>query len=144
MKKELANQISELLNNENQLTIKYTAEMILRNSENYVYILDETNRIIAVGELSKVQWYQCEIKHISVKKENRKKGLGIEIVNLAELQAKNHNCRILQCTIRSNNIPSIKMFTKLGYIKSCNFYNTTSNNDVSVFHKAISTKINKL
>lgn len=139
MNYNLAQQISSLLNERNNLTKKYTPDNILESEDNYQYIF-ENDKIIAVAEIVKVQWYQWEIKHVSVNKEFEGKGFGNKIIEIAEFFAFEQNARIIQCTIRSNNWSSIKLFEKNGYNKTLTFYNNVSKNYVHILQKNVSTK----
>ncbi|WP_162126039.1 GNAT family N-acetyltransferase [Flavobacterium phycosphaerae] len=102
MTTKIANQIAELLNNRNQLTVQYTEEKALANKDNYVYILD-FEKVIACAESKKVQWYQWEVSHVSVAKDFEGKGFGNKILLDAERKARAGNARILQCTNKFYN-----------------------------------------
>lgn len=49
------------------------------------------------------------------------KGLGIEIVNYMEKVAKENQFEMLVASISGENIPSIKLFTKLGYDRCAHY-----------------------
>lgn len=137
MTTNIAEQIANLLNERNQLTIQYTADKILENSENYVYLLEE-EKIIACAESKRVQWYQWEISHVLVAKDYEGKGFGNKILNEAEIKAKTGNAKILQCTIRANNENSIRLFSRNGYVQVNRFFYPKSGNWVYVYQKSIS------
>lgn len=132
-----AKQIAELLNKRNQLVIEYSAEDIIDDKESYVY-LEKGSSIVACAECKKVQWYQWEISHVSVSKEEEGTGWGNKILKLAESKAIKGNARILQCTIRTNNESSIRLFTRKGYFKIDSFFYDKSGNWVHVFQKSVS------
>lgn len=134
MNKNQANQIAKLLK-QNDLVLEYTGDLVLNNSENYVFI-EEEEHVMACAELKKVQWYQWEVSHVSVAKP--KCGYGKKIVGLAEAKAIQNNAKIIQCTIRSNNIASIALFKSNGYSQGITFFYPKSGNDVIVFQKALS------
>jgi hypothetical protein len=55
MKSQIAKQIADLLNTENQLVVRYTEDKVLNSSDNYVYE-EADNLIKAFIECKKVQW----------------------------------------------------------------------------------------
>lgn len=137
MTKEQAKQIAILLNERNKLVKEYSADDILAKEQNYVY-LDEKSNIIACAESKKVQWYQWEICHVSVAKANEGKGLGSKILKLAEKKAIDGGAKILQCTIRSSNESSLRLFLAKGYTKTASFFYPKSGNWVHVLQKSVS------
>jgi hypothetical protein len=60
-----AKQIAALLNDRNQLARTYTAADVLAEKEHYVYELRE-GEVVACVEHRQVQWYQLEVRHLSV------------------------------------------------------------------------------
>jgi ribosomal protein S18 acetylase RimI-like enzyme len=139
MTKQIAEQIAELLNTRNQLVITYTGESILKSSANYVY-LEDSGKIIALAESKKVQWYQWEISHVVVAEEYEGKGYGNEILALAEAKAQDGGAKVLQCTIRTSNDNSIRLFSRKGYSQVSRFFYPKSGNWVYVYQKVISVK----
>jgi N-acetylglutamate synthase-like GNAT family acetyltransferase len=138
MTRNIAEQIANLLNNRNQLVVEYSADKVLLSKSNYVY-LEEENEVIACAESKKIQWYQSEISHVSVLEKVEGKGKGKEILSLAEKKAKNEGAKLLQCTIRTNNENSIRLFLRMGYVKVNRFFYPNSGNWVYVLQKSIST-----
>ena len=134
-----ASQIADLLNARNQLVGNHSAQMIMEKRDSYVYLL-EGDIVIACVEVKKVQWYQYEILHVSVNELFEGKGLGSEVYQLAELKAIKAGAKILQCTIRSNNERSIRLFESKGYKHTSTFYNADTNNVVNVYQKSVSIK----
>ena len=137
MTKEQAKQIATLLNERNKLVKEYSPDDVLAKEQNYVY-MDEKSTIIACAESKKVQWYQWEICHVSVNKTNEGKGLGSKILKLAEKKAIEGGAKILQCTIRSNNESSLRLFLAKGYTKTTSFFYPNSGNWVHVLQKSVS------
>lgn len=137
MTQQQAKQIVVLLNERNQLVKKYTAADIIKHKMNFVF-LEIDNQLAACAECKKVQWYQWEISHVSVTKGHEGKGLGSRILRLAEQKAINGAARILQCTIRSNNERSQRLFLNKGYTKTSSFYYPLSGNWVNVYQKTVS------
>lgn len=109
----------------------------LARENDYVY-LEEGGKIIACAESKKVQWYQWEICHVSVDKFFEGKGMGSRILKMAEKKAIEGNAKILQCTIRSNNESSLRLFKAKGYTKTTSFFYPNSGNWVHVLQKAVS------
>jgi N-acetylglutamate synthase-like GNAT family acetyltransferase len=137
MTKEEAKQIADLINKRNELTKKYSLESILALKENYVFI-KQADKIIACAESKKVQWYQYEISHVSIDENYESKGFGSKILKLSENKAIENNARLLQCTIRTNNINSIRLFSTKGYKQVNMFHNLKSGNWVFIYQKIIS------
>ena len=129
-----AKQIAELLNENNQLIINYQASDILRNSTEYVFV-EDSGVIVSCAQLKKVQWYQWEICHVSVRNEGH--GLGKQIISIAEELAIRNGAKIIQCTIRAQNMRSVKLFTLNGYVKTSNFFYPNSGNQVNVYQKSL-------
>lgn len=136
MTKNDAIEIAELLNKRNELSVKYSFEDILSKKENYLFI-KEGEKIVACGESIKVQWYQNEIKHISVHKDFEGKRYGSKILKLVEEKSIKDNARVLQCTVRTDNENSIRLFTRKGYKKVNSFFNKKTKNWVFIFQKVI-------
>lgn len=136
MNQEQAKQIAALLK-QNDLTIEHTETTVLNSSADYVFI-EEESKIVACAEIKKVQWYQWEIKHVSVAKP--KCGLGKRIVVIAENKAKEKNAKVIQCTIRSDNEASIALFKSSKYSQGITFYNPTSKHDVIIFQKSLTVR----
>lgn len=144
MKEKIAKQIADLLNSENQLVVKYSQDIVLKNANQYLYLTTENNELKACIECKIVQWYQYEVCHLTVHPEHRRKGLGTEILRIAEMYAKENNGRVIQCTIREGNEGSAKLFSNSGFLKTSVFYYPTSGNNVGVWQKVICKKINTL
>ena len=135
-----AGQIAALLNTENQLVVPYSAEKILSVSTNYLYETDEIGDVSVFIEVKKVQWYQYEFCHLTVSPNHRREGLGQLILSKAEKFAQDNRGRILQCTIRENNLASQALFQKSGFLNTAVFYYPDSGNNVTVWQKVISQK----
>lgn len=136
MDRNQAQQIAKLLI-QNELTVIATETSVIANQFNYVFI-EVDNIVMACAEVKSVQWYQYEICHVSVKELQR--GYGKRIIIMAEEQARKKNARVMQCTIRTNNIASIALFKSLGYSKGITFYNSKSQNELFTFQKALSVR----
>lgn len=134
-----ADQIAALLNSRNQLTVKYSRQRVLEHSKNYVYRLSETNEIVGCVEIKPVQWYQMEVCHLTVSEAETKKGLAKALLCEAERVARANGARILQCTIRENNVASRSLFERFGFSNVNTFNNPNSGNNVGVFQKVLSS-----
>jgi ribosomal protein S18 acetylase RimI-like enzyme len=138
MKSQIAKQIADLLNTENQLVVRYTEDKVLNSSDNYVYE-EADNLIKAFIECKKVQWYQFEVCHLTVSSDFRGQGLGETVINKALEYAKGNGARVVQCTIRDDNAESKGLFTKCGFVQTSTFYYPSSGNNVGVWQKVVST-----
>lgn len=136
MTKQDAEQIAKLLNQRNQLSKEYTHDEIIKDKENYVFEKID-GLVVACAECKKVQWYQHEIRHISVHEKYEGKGYGKKILKDAEKLARCRNARVIQCTIRSNNESSIRLFTRNGYTEINKFYNFRTENWINIYQKVI-------
>ena len=131
-----AQQIADLLNSRNRLTTRHTADTVMRTAAEYLFE-SEGDIIVACVEIKKVQWYQCEILHLSVRADRERRGLGTRMLALAEQRAKEQGARIAQCTIRVGNLGSVSTFLKAGFHETSRFNNAASQNEVAVFQKAL-------
>ena len=138
MYKKHAKQIADLLNQRNQLTDKYYADKILELANNYEYLTDENDNIIAAVQIKKVQWYQWELCHLTVSPAHEGKEYAKRLIKEAEKKAIKGRARIIQCTIRENNEPSQRLFSKNGYKNVSTFFNPDSENNVGVWQKILS------
>ncbi len=136
MSREVAEQIAHLLNTQNQLTVPYTAARILEH-DRYITTLDGSGKVIGAVEIKKVQWYQCEIDHVSVDPDFKRKGIGSGLLKEAEERARQLGARLTQCTIRVGNVESEGLFKKHGYVGTATFRNENSANDVTVYQKVL-------
>jgi N-acetylglutamate synthase-like GNAT family acetyltransferase len=139
MTTDIADQIANLLNSRNELIRKYDAKMVIEKKDNYVYLLEDS-KLIACAESKKIQWYQWEISHVSVSNKVEGKGIGSKILAMAEKEALNCGAKILQCTIRSDNDRSQRLFLSKGYFRTSSFFNVKSGNWVNVYQKSVCVK----
>jgi len=119
---------------------QYDLQTILANQDNFV-VITERDSLLACAEVKYVQWYQSEICHVSVSEGAEGKGYGSQILLLAEAKAIKQGASGLQCTIRSNNSSSIRLFDSKGYTKTVSFVNKKTGNWVHVFQKSISVNL---
>jgi N-acetylglutamate synthase-like GNAT family acetyltransferase len=108
---DIARQLAGLLNDYNGLARKRHAIDILNSKTDYVV---ETHGKLVIGAVGihKLSFHISEIKHLSVRKKWRKKGIGRFLLKKAiEL------CEtpFVYSTIRENNLTSIRLLENLGF-----------------------------
>jgi ribosomal protein S18 acetylase RimI-like enzyme len=136
MTKATAAAIANLINTQNQLTKRYTADTVLAEEENYIVRMRD-DEVIGAVEVKRVQWYQCEIAHLSVDPRAQGAGVGTSLLEEAENRARQLGGRIAQCTIRVGNAASEAVFKKRGFAPTVTFRNERTMNDVRVYQKVI-------
>lgn len=132
-----AEQIAELLNQRNQLARQYTRDDIMANAGSYEYELRD-GKVAACVERNKVQWYQWEIRHLSVLPEYEGKGLASIVYDRAEKTARTGGAAVLQCTIREGNVKSEAFFKRHDFVKVGRFLYRLTGNGVGVWQKIVS------
>lgn len=132
-----ADSIARLLNSRNQLTIQHSRKSVLNEAADYVIRVSEAGEVIACVQVKKVQWYQAEVLHLTVAETSEHKGHGKSLLCEVERLARTKNARILQCTIRADNVASRKLFEGFGFVNTCMFLNEGSGNNVGVFQKVL-------
>jgi N-acetylglutamate synthase-like GNAT family acetyltransferase len=137
MTESIAEQIAQLLNAQNELTRRYTAGKVREHPDRYLFLLGDDSRVRGVVELKDVQWYQCEVRHLSVHPDAQRQGLASKLLQNAEARALQLGARIAQCTIRDGNAASEGLFKKTGYVATVTFLNRRSGNRVTVYQKAL-------
>ena len=136
---EHANQIAALLNERNQLTVKYTRQRVLEHAENYLCRTSEFGQVVACVEVKSVQWYQTEVLHLTVAASEIRKGHAKALLCEAERVSRANGARVLQCTIRESNAESRSLFEGFGFLHVSTFNNPSSGNNVAVFQKVLSS-----
>jgi ribosomal protein S18 acetylase RimI-like enzyme len=132
-----ADQVATLLNARNELTIPYTREKVLIGAQEYRLKLSQTGEVVACVRIKKVQWYQAEVLHLTVAEEAERQGHGRALVCEAVRVARAGNARILQCTIREDNVRSRGLFESFGFRRVNLYLNVNSGNNVGVFQKVL-------
>lgn len=133
-----ADQIAALLNERNELTVQYTRQRVLEHAHNYLCRYSEAGEVIACVEVKKVQWYQTEILHLTVAASHECQGHAKSLLCEAERAARAKGACLLQCTIRSDNTKSRKLFEGFGFSHIGTFFNQGSGKNVGVFQKILS------
>lgn len=137
MKRNEAEQIADLRNTQNQLTENYTAEKIIEHQNDIIYHIGDGGKVICAVEVLRVQWYQAEIKHLTVDPAVKGNGLGRKLLVEAEEKALELGALVVQCTVRDNNTGSIKLFLSSGYHHCLTVKNPKSGNRVMILQKPI-------
>ena len=136
MNESQADQIATLLNRQNMLAETVTPDAILKHRDTIFFHADG-DKVIGSVKVVHVQWYQAEIKYLTVHLDYRHKGWGRKLLGEAEAYAKRDGALLVQCTVRVDNLPSINLFTSSGYQITSTFTNPGSGNIVKVFQKVI-------
>lgn len=111
---EIGYQVAGLINDYNYLSQKRNVYDILSGRVSYIIETHGRYVIGAIG-VDRQSYTFTEIKHLVVRPEWRQKGIGQFLVRRAmELV----DSRMVYCTIREDNKPSLKMFEKLGFHKA--------------------------
>jgi len=109
---------------------------VLAEKDNYIVrVLGED--VVGVVEVKRVQWYQCEISHLSVDPRAQGAGIGTSLVEDAERRTREMGGRISQRTIRVGNAASEAVFTKRGFVPAALFRNERTGNEVRVYQKVV-------
>ncbi len=110
---EIAKQISSLINVHNGLSLKRRSVDIIESRINYV-VETHGKFVIGAAGIDKVSFVFSEIKHLVVRPEWRRKGVGQFVAKRALGQVATP---LAYCTIHVNNKASIKLFENLGFSK---------------------------
>jgi len=130
-------QVATLLNERNQLTVQYTSASVAEHAGNYLVHLGARDEVLACVEVKRVQWYQCEVLHLTVAAAQERKGHGKALLCEAEKAARARGARLLQCTIREDNSASRGLFENFGFSQVGTFHNKNSGNNVAIFQKVL-------
>jgi ribosomal protein S18 acetylase RimI-like enzyme len=134
-----ADAIAVLLNKRNQLTVQYTRALVQTEAGNYIYRFSDAGDLIACVEVKKVQWYQAELLHLTVDEAYEGMGHAKALLCEAERAGRENGARVLQCTIRTDNLASRKLFEGFGFSHVSTFLNQDSGNNVGVFQKVLTS-----
>src|SRR5690349_308631 len=110
MTEQQADQIAHLLNTRNELVLNYNKLRVLQCSDNYLIRCDNDGNVMAFIEVVKVQWYQTELRHLTVAEGHERQGHARGLIQEAEDIARSQRRGILQCTIRESNVRSRDVF----------------------------------
>ena len=95
-----AGAIAKLLNQRNQLTVEYTAELVMQEADDYRHTATDSGEILACVQVKRVQWYQFEVCHLTVAAGSERKGLAKELLYDVERFARLMHARVLQCQLK--------------------------------------------
>lgn len=132
-----ADAIAKLLNERNELTVKYTGDRVLQEADDYRFTAAESGEVVACVQIKRVQWYQFEVCHLTVAAGNERKGTAKALLRDVERVARSKDARLLQCTIREDNEPSQTLFEGFGFRRVGIFFNERSGNNVGVYQKVL-------
>lgn len=109
---EMAEQMACMVNKHNNLRRKRTKHTMLKDQADY-FIEVVRNKVIGFAGLAKQDTNLCEIKHVCVDPEFRKRGIASKLVKLAIA-----NCPTdyVYMVISEENIPSLTMAKSLGFV----------------------------
>lgn len=132
-----ADQIANLLNARNQLIRTYGRDRVMSEADDYILRVSDANEVIAFVQLKRVQWYQCEVLHLTVAESHARVGHARSLLCEAERTARRVGARLLQCTIREDNTASSRLFGSFGFVRVSLFHNEHSGNNVGVYQKVL-------
>ena len=134
-----AHVIASLINERNHLATKHTAASILQHGDEYLFRKDQVSgEVIACVQVKEVQWYQAEILHLSVHESHEGRGHAKSLMKEAAAKAVDLGARVLQCTIREDNVASRGLFESFGYSCVSKFFNERTKNNVCVYQFTVS------
>ncbi len=128
-------QMVELINEHSPLTIKVTPQKIDRDFSSYT-VIEEDSVVIALGKLLKLSWYQGEISHVVVRPEHRRTGYGHRIVENVCDNAAALGLKVVQCTIRSSNDVSQRLFSHMDF-RPCTAFIGPSGHRLDIWQRVL-------
>lgn len=137
MRDQEAEEIAALLNSRNQLARTYRAEDVLAEEDDYEYEL-RNGKVVACIERRLIQWYQLEVRHLSVDESYERQGLGSLVYERAEKFGRSKKACVVQCTIREGNEASEGFFVSRGFAKVSRFFYASTGNSVGVWQRVLS------
>jgi len=108
----MACQIASLINLHNKLYRRHTVNTISNDKADY-FVEVVGDKVIGCAGLAQRDTNLCEVKHVCVHPDFRKKGIGKKLVELAIAHC---DTDYVYMTIRDDNIPSLKMAQSLGFV----------------------------
>lgn len=146
----LEEEIAKLINTHNRIPHVYTTEEIHKNIREYLVKFSNESMapsesvqvkpvLASVVRLKPVQWYQLEVCHLVTKPEYRNQGYASSLLMCAIQMAYRQQRAILQATIRSDNLPSLNLFEKMGFQRSMVVINPKTNHELVIVQKGLHT-----
>lgn len=126
-----------IVNNNNNLSVQVTPEKLALSRGDLIYTykkVESTPEPVITGCVftDKLDWYLGAIKYLSVIREDRRKGLGCKLVEMALGQLRAKNTKVVQSTIRETNIGSKTLFSKFKFTKVNEF---STENTIGIYQK---------
>lgn len=122
--REIAQQIAGLLNANNKLIVYHTSDTILNSNTTYFVEFDHIGReqvVIGCIGVDIVSSGIEKIKHMSVSKDFRRRGVARKLLNLV---LSNSNAEKILMNIRRDNSPSLNLALSCGFIiNNAGWYN---------------------
>lgn len=137
MTEDIARQVAALLNLQNRRVVDLTPADILVDADRYIVRADDGGQVIGVVDARPVQWYQCEIEHLSVAPGAKRQGVATALMSAAEDRARQCGASVAQCTIRVGNRESEGLARKCGYVPTVTFINPINGHVLSVYQKVL-------
>lgn len=134
---DLCQKISDLVNQNNQLSCPLTLGRVKETIDQYRWKLIDDHLVYCV-RVRRSSWFQSEISHLSVNPDYQGKKFGKEALVEAEHFATELGSKVSCCTVRSDNIKSINLFEKTGYSKASEFVNQVNGRLLHLYIKTLS------
>lgn len=128
-REDIAFQIANLINSQNRLERRYTADMVLEKFDNYIYDTLPDYGVIGCVCARRVQWYQAEIRHLSVHPYMQRMGVGLRMLKAAEKKCRNLDVRIAQSTVKTCNMACRSLMKRRKFSEINQF------NDIIIYQK---------
>lgn len=118
IKKDDLLKIRELLKEEFQVT------GLLEDPFGHYFVIEENKEIIGFISYSNL-YDHFDLNYIWVKKENRKKGLGTQLLDVMVMEAKKGSVFQITLEVSEQNVSAITFYEKYGFVKKAirkNYY----------------------
>jgi len=126
-------QIMEMVNEHSPIVRKLRISDV---SNSWYVSIEADEKVVACVEVHRVSWYQAEIRHLVVLPDYRRHGLGSDVLAKACSEAREAGLKVAQCTIRTDNYPSLSLFALDGFTSTLQFQGL-SGNTVSLWQKLL-------
>jgi ribosomal protein S18 acetylase RimI-like enzyme len=111
-KREMARDVSRMLNEFNRLYVRHDADSIMSSATDY-FVEINNGRVIGCAGLLKKEKTLSEIKHLCVSPAYKRHGIGRK---LALLAIANCDTDYVCMNVREDNVPSLKLAQSLGFV----------------------------
>lgn len=116
---QMADQIATLINLHNKLYKRHTKHSIMREKTEYFVEL-EGGKVIGCAGLARRDDNLCEVKHVCVHPNARRRGIASKLVKLAIAHSP---ADYVYMNINEHNEASLKMAQSLGFVYVRKFFN---------------------